>query len=466
MATRVGQDQCGQVGSNPGVEMDASRPASEPGVDELRARVAELEARNSELEATVGVQAEPKPTAGRRWRTVLAAVLIAVGAVFTPVAVITGWSVATLTDTDHFVATYAPLIHDPGVQDYLRDQVVTTIDERVDIDQLVSDFVTDLATLVADRPRAAAALPLLKAPAAEGIRSAITRVTDRVVRSEAFADTWQQALRVSHTQVIGALNGDPNVAATITADGLGLQLGAIVDRVRADLTQQGYELAASIPEVDRTIVLVPGSDLTRVQTWYRVGVAVGGWLPWAGVALLVAGVMAATNRRAALLGAGLSVAVAGGLLVAGLGIARAILPTVVPAAVMPATVLDTLFISVTSTLSDIAWAVAVLGLAVAVVCWWRGPSRSATRLRGGWQQTSDAVRTSRDAHGLATGRLGVWLARRRTWVIVAVTAAAVGFLLANRPLSAGEIAATALVAVAVLALAQLLEEAPQDAPSG
>ena len=88
MATRVGQDQCGQVGSNPGVEMDASRPASEPGVDELRARVAELEARNSELEATVGVQAEPKPTAGRRWRTVLAAVLIAVGAVFTPVAVI------------------------------------------------------------------------------------------------------------------------------------------------------------------------------------------------------------------------------------------------------------------------------------------------------------------------------------------------------------------------------------------
>ena len=57
--------------------------------------------------------------------------------------------------------------------------------------------------------------------------------------ASAFAATWDQTLRTSHTQLIGALNGDPSTLATITDDGLGIRLGPIVERVKAELIARG-----------------------------------------------------------------------------------------------------------------------------------------------------------------------------------------------------------------------------------
>lgn len=445
--------------------MSTEQPAPAPEIADLRARIAELEARNRELAAHADADPGPRPPTARRWRALLAAVLIAAGAVFAPIALVTTWTLGALVDTDRFVAAAAPVVRVPAVQDYLGDQVVAAIESRIDIDGLVSDLVDGLGSLVADRPLTAAALPLLKASAAEGIRAQIVRATDEVVTSEAFASTWEQTLRISHTQAIGALNGDPQVAATITADGLGLQLGPIVDRVRAQLTEQGSALARFIPDVDRTVVLVRTSDLAQVQAWYRFGVAVGSWLPWVSLALLGSGVLVANRRRSALLGAGLGVAGAGGVVLAGLAIVRTVLPTFVPESVMPSNVLEILYETVTASLSDTVMTLVVLGVVVAVLCWWRGPSRGATWLRTGWQRTSEAIRAGRDAHGLDTGRFGAWMLRRRVWVTMAVVAAAVTFLLANRPLSGGTIVGTTLVALGVLALGQLLEARSGDLSS-
>jgi hypothetical protein len=439
--------------------MSTSKPLPEPNVTELEARIAELEERNRALAARIGVEADGIP--GRRWRAFLAALLIVLGAVLAPVAVVTSWTRATVTDTDGFVATYGPLIREPQVQAYVRDQVVTAIEAKIDIDQLVSDVVDGLRGVVGDRPRVSAALGLLAGPAADGVRSAITRATDKVVTSEAFATTWEQALRVSHAQLVGALSGDPTVVATITADGLGIQLGPIVDRVRAELTEQGFALAGAIPQINRTIVVVNSADLAQVQAWYQFGTAVGPWLPWVSLALLAAGVLVARRRRFALVGAALALVLVGGVLAAGLAIARALLPVIIPASVMPPAVADIMFETVASVLSDTALATLVLGLVVAVIGWWHGPSRTATRLRAGSGRLADDVRGSLADRGLGTGRFGLWLSGHRTWVSVAIAVFAVVILLTNRPLSVGEILATAAVSLAVLAFTRLLE-APRD----
>ena len=266
-------------------------------IAELKAQIADLEARNASLAA------EPIPSRSRaRWRAAAAVALIVIGSLLVPVAAVATWARNALFDTDAFVATYAPLARDPEVQAYVTDQVVGAIEQQVDIDALVADLMDGIAELVQDRPRVTLALRALQQPAAAGVHSAIDRAISEVVSSEAFASVWESALRASHTALLRALQGDPQAALTITDQGIGLQLGPIVEQVKTNLVNRGFSLAASIPPVDKTIVLVPSTELQNVQLAYRVTVALAAWLPWVALAMLAGGVLLARRRTTALIG--------------------------------------------------------------------------------------------------------------------------------------------------------------------
>ena len=68
----------------------------------------------------------------------LAVCLIVLGCVMAPLAVVGGWAKSTLTDTDAFVATYAPLAHDPEVQAFVIDQATAEINEKLNLEQLTT----------------------------------------------------------------------------------------------------------------------------------------------------------------------------------------------------------------------------------------------------------------------------------------------------------------------------------------
>src|SRR3954470_17630046 len=117
---------------------------------ELLARIAQLETENAALRESVergGAADEADAIGGRRdagtttaedsrrrergwgW-TLLATVLIVIGAILAPVAVVASWAKVQLTDTDSFIAAYAPLANDPGVQAFVTDQTVDVIEEN------------------------------------------------------------------------------------------------------------------------------------------------------------------------------------------------------------------------------------------------------------------------------------------------------------------------------------------------
>ena len=75
-------------------------------------------------------------TRGWGW-TLLAIVLITVGALLAPVAVVSAWAHNQLTDTSYFVDTFAPLADDPAVQDFVAAETVAAIESKLQIDQLV-----------------------------------------------------------------------------------------------------------------------------------------------------------------------------------------------------------------------------------------------------------------------------------------------------------------------------------------
>ena len=168
---------------------------------------------------------EPESTAQRKhrsrrhWpRTILATLLILLGLLLTPVAAVGAWAQVALTDTDAFVATLAPLAEDPRVQDYVTDQAMVAIEERVDIDGLVDEVVDGLSDLVRRRV-AIAALEALREPAVAGVRSSIRQAAERVIRSEEFAVVWERTLRLSHGQLIAGLQGDPSATVSISEQG-------------------------------------------------------------------------------------------------------------------------------------------------------------------------------------------------------------------------------------------------------
>ena len=93
--------------------------------------------------------------------------------------------------------------------------------------------------------RASAALDALKAPATQGIQNLIRNGINAFVTSDAFAQTWERALQISHTQLLATLNNDPNALIAASADGtIGVQ-GPIVEDVKAALVARGINIAAA-----------------------------------------------------------------------------------------------------------------------------------------------------------------------------------------------------------------------------
>lgn len=421
--------------------------------DDLRARVAALKAENAALRSADGSVGRP----ARRSRAVLAVVMILLGVLLSPVAVVTGWAKWTLTDTERFVATYAPLAREPAVKAYVVEQTMNAIESQVNFDDITQNLVDGLISL-GTRPRATAALRTLQGSVAEGLRSQVHEGVTRLVESDQFDSLWRETLRVGHGQLIATLRNDPAAIASIDADGvLGIPLGPIIAQVKAELVQRGVGVAQLIPTIDRTVVLLHSEDLPTVQLAYGATVAVGAWLPWVALALLIGGVIVANRRHRALVWTGISFALAMAILAIAFAAGRAAIVTLVPASVLPGPVSTLFYDTVTSSMQATASAAAVLGVAVAIVGWAAGPFRTPMRLRGLYGDGVAALRGAAEKRGVTTGRTGSWVHRHRSLLLAAIALVAGIILAANLPVSVPLVGWTAFWSVLAVVIVTLIE---------
>jgi hypothetical protein len=334
------------------------------------------------------------PHLGRRWLSALSAVLIVLGLVLGTASVLTGYVRSTLADTDGFVATFAPLAADPEVQAVVSDAVTQAVEEAVDIPLLTSQVFDGIRSLgISDE--ASSALSLLEGPTVQGLRSLLAGIVRDVVASDAFAEVWTQALRVSHAQVISTLEGDSDAALRIGDSGLELQIGPIVDAVRERLLADGVSFANAIPAVDRRIVLVEDASLGQIATAYGLLIGLAAWLPLISLALLAGGMLLARGRRRALL----VTAVAAASLMAVLGIALAVGRTVLVGqlvglggAVTPKAG-GVVYDLVTGAMAVTALWIAIVAVAVALGSWAAGPGAVPRRLRSGVVTAANGIRS-------------------------------------------------------------------------
>jgi hypothetical protein len=439
-------------------------------LERLRAENAALRARMGQ-EGAAGTDTEPTPGAGRvgrrRWRSIVATLLIVVACVLAPLSVAAIWTRNQVTNTDRYVATITPLASDPAIQQAITDQITAQVFTYIDIQALTTQVTDALSARAEGRglpPQAAAALQGLAGPVANGVQGFVRTQVERIVQSQAFEDAWIQANRVAHDALVKALTGEGGGAVTVEGDTVTLNLAPFIQTVKQQLVAQGFTLAERIPQVDKSFVLFQSEDITRVRSGFNLLNTLGIWLPIIAIVLLVLGVYVAKDHRRALVGAGIGIAVSMVVLALGLAVFRSIYLDAVPAAVLPHDAAAVLYDTIVRFLRLGLRTVLVLALVVAAGAFLTGQSVTAVRTRQGLSHAIGWVAGGAERAGFSTGPVGSWVyANKRALRIGAVALAALALVFWGRPTGKVVLGLT-LALLVVLALIEFLGRRPAQRP--
>ena len=432
----------------------------------LHARLEALEAENARLRAEPGAAATvtdgSQGPRGSRWRAFFSALCIVIATILVPVSVVSAWARLELVDEAAFVQTLAPLADDPAVQQMIIDETVEAVEAKVDFDELTTQVFDGISQLGLP-PRVSQALELLQAPAAAGLSNLLNQTVTRVVESDAFADTWTATTRAAHRVLTAAATSDGGGIVVLNDDGLGIQLGAIVERVKQNLLDQGVGIAQLIPAIDKVVIIGTGETLVTVRTTYAIATAAGWWLPIISLGLFALGILIARRRSTAVLGSGIGFAVGGGVLAILFAAGYPIIGQTAAQLGVSVTALDVVYQSLTGSMQQTASIVILLGLVIAVLGWFAGRWSPAVRSRRAFGALNASLRGQLSRHGFRTGRFGAWLARYRGLVRTLIVILAVVWLFALRPLSVGDIFLVLIVALVVTWVLELLQVRADEA---
>ena len=416
-------------------------PEEQAEVERLRAEVAALRSQQESKES---------PPRRRRigWRTPVALVLIVLGCILAPVAVLGVWAGNEVSNTGRWVATVEPLIHDPAIQNVLADKITSQITSQINVTGTINQASSQLNSK--GLTRISSLLTTFGPQISSAVTGFIHSTVHTVISSQAAANIWVQVNTAAHQAVVKVLSGQGNGAISTSNGQIVLNLGPFITVVKQDLIAHGFSLASNIPPVSPTVALFQAKDLGKAQALYRLITTLKIVLPILVLLLLGGGVYVARGRRHALVGAALGLAASMLVLAVGLLIARSIYLSSVPSSVLPGDAAAAAFDAMVHFIKVGLRVVLLVGLVVAIGAYFTGPSHTAVRTRAALTSGIDWIRHYGERRGLFTGPVGQWTyAHRRSLRISAVALVALIFVFVGEP-------TVLLVVVLVIVLLVLL----------
>jgi len=377
------------------------------------------------------------------WRASVAVVLIVLGCVLAPVAVLGVWAGNEVSDTGRWVATVEPLIHDPAIQNVLTDKITNEITSRLDITGTIDQASVQLDSK--GLPRISSLLKTFGPQITSAVTGFIHSTVHTAISSQAMANAWVQVNTVAHQAVVTVLSGQGNGAISTSNGQIVLNLGPLIAVAKQDLLARGFSLASNIPPVNPTLALFQAKDLGKAQAGYRLIKALEIVLPILVVLLIGAGVYIARGHRRALVEAGLGLVASMLVLAIGLLIARSIYLNSVPPSVLPGDAAAAAFDALVHFIKVGLRVVLAVGLVVAIGAFFTGPSHTAVQARSAMKSGLAWIRNFGERKGVSTGPFGQWTyAHRRSLRIGAVALFALIFVFWGQP--------TALVVILLVVL--------------
>lgn len=407
---------------------------SDDDVDALKARIAELEAQKTRRKFD--------------GRGLTAWTLLVIAAILFPIALTAFWGQRTLTDTQRYVATVGPLAQDPTVQQAVATKITTVIVTQIDAQNRVRDLLQDYPKL---QP--------LAGPIASGVNTFVGNQVTNLVSSDQFGQLWITVNTELQKALIAALSSSPTGAVTIQGDQVILDTGDLITAVKQRLVDRGLTFAANLPvpaAADRQIVLLTSPQLQQARVAYALGQPVAQWLIYATLLLFVITVLVSRRRARMTMAVGIAIIV--GAVVIRLGMVYGQTQLDLTLSGTPfAVAQDAFFTILTAFLLQAVRAAFALGLVLAIVGWFLSGTSSA---QGSRRFLATLLNKAGDrASGTAIAPVGAWFARTRVFWRFLVGAVAALVLLTSSPLTGAVILWTAVVAVLVLVVVELLAAA-------
>ncbi|MBO9578844.1 MAG: hypothetical protein J7480_08780 [Microbacteriaceae bacterium] len=412
----------------------------------------------SEGAARVEERGRIRPTGALIGRRILAGVLVVLGVLVTPLALLVQFAQEQVTNTEAFVATFGPLAESPEVQQAVTDAAVEGISNAINLEATTAGLLDALKQLDLT-PELSAGLDLVKGPIVEGASALIRWGVESIVTSDQFPELWTQSLRLLHSELNATLRGDEQAIGQLRGDDVALELGPIVAFAKDRMLAAGWAFAQWIPDdVSIPVQIGTVAGIGRVKTFYALGIAAGAWLPILAAALLIGGIAVAPRRAGWVLGASIALGVVAILLGIGLGIGRTATTSV---GVLDPDSLGVMFDSVTGALGAAVLALGAIAFVGIATAWVAGDWRGAAATRA-WLDRGPAFLRGRLA---LTGPVSRFLERRRVALYWLVAAAVVVTYVFFRPLTIGVVVVAWLLGCLLVAAVESLRsetEAPDE----
>lgn len=387
-----------------------------------------------------------KPRGGR-FRGVIAWVLVVVAGILVPLAMVAFWGQRSITDTERWVTTVAPLAQDQAIRDQVANAATEAILKQIDDNTVIDDFLNGLP------PRAQEAL---KTPIEAAINGLVSQVVTKVVNSPKFQELWINANRTLQSQIIGALSGDESGAVKLENDEIVLDVGTVIEAAKDELVKKGVtalENRPVPPAADRQIVLMKGDQVKQAQLIYALTIPLARLLLPLVAVLFLAAVAISTRRARVVMGAGVAMAIGLGALSIGLTYAREAISNSFTGTAFQS-VVEIFYVTLTRYLSTAISAGLTVGIVIAILGWYGGRSRPATAVR---QAIGGGLRSSGNrVQGGGLSGLGGFLRARGTLVKVGIGILATIALFLFDPISVSSVLWLTVIALALVALVDFL----------
>ncbi len=330
-------------------------------------------------------------------------ILAALFAFFLPLAVVSSWTLATVSSTDRWVATLHPLASNQVVTTYIANEGAATIVRDLKVEHRIVSALPTAAGILA---------PTLTNALQQTIASALARALE----SQAFQRLWDEENRLTHGAVVAILDGrtsrqlsrgqsvvlDVTPIVVAALDQLNASHVSFLKPLEQQLSHQG---TLSLPILDVR-------EIHQAQRYYHLATSLWWLFPLLSVVSGVGVVVISRPCRNGLirlgLVAGISSLVAYALLSIGVATASTRAPT-------PTTVTSTILHTVTSSLAArFLWG-AVVGAMLVGLGWLFGPSAYADATRRNLRHTQRWIGCAlrRRTSDLGTADWHQWLTSHR-----------------------------------------------------
>ncbi len=393
---------------------------------------------------------------GHMARRIIAALLIIVASLLAPFAVGGLWAQQTLTETEAFTETLAPLVDDPLVQQTVSTEVTDAIVGAVDAEARTEQLLGNLSGPLADLRSGTSADSVIAAAIASGVNNAIASGVDSYVASDQFGQGWTVVTTVLHEEFVKLLDRDTTDAALTLQDGqVVLNTSKALDQIQKQLADRGVPFAGELDIPGRDIVLADAPNLQLVSDALAIFIPVATWL-WAVVLLmLLGGILLWRPKSRGVLWAGLGLSVGGVLVFSGVNLGEAQIVDAAPTGY--SALVDSVSTTLLRFLVNEVLVMICLGLALMLAGWLGGATQSGRRVRDWF-----AAVAHRWGSPLADSSLGRFTSDHPMFVPTLrgiVLVLALGFLLLADRLSPSLVLGTAVATALALLVVEIIEGA-------